>query len=460
MKKFFFIIVFFLFTAFPSFLFAAQITAENLETARNSSVTMAVNIAVAGEEDISALNFDIDFDSSALNITSVSAGEALIIASKDLYYNTVSSGKIRVVIYGINKNKITSGKIAELSINVAENAPEGSLPVSFSNISASSSMAIHTPVSGNLGSVSVDASPPEITIAEPSDGAFLNSNTVSIRGTVNDSEIDSVSINGNSVDVTGGVFDTTLNFDEGEHTITVSAADSVGNANSTSVSITVDITPPSISISSPEDGSWINSLSLNVVGTLDDTEISSISVNGSNFDVSGGNFNAAVTLVEGENDIVIIATDSAGNSATETISVNIDVTPPSISITSPGDGGTFGRKRIAVSGHIDDSSIDTVTINGFDFDVEDNQFSAILELGEGGGEICAECEDAAGNTGSDTVSVTVNMGDINEDGTINNEDIDIEKDQILNKKPVTEPSDVNNDGNVNVVDLQAIVNKI
>ena len=92
-----------------------------------------------------------------------------------------------------------------------------------------------------------DRMPPVVTITSPEDGRtyYVSSIVVAGEATDNKSEITSVSINGEAVDVIGGVFHHTLSgLDEGENTITVTAHDAAGNTGAANVTITIDTIPP------------------------------------------------------------------------------------------------------------------------------------------------------------------------------------------------------------------------
>ena len=56
--------------------------------------------------------------------------------------------------------------------------------------------------------------------------------------------------------------------------------------------------------------------------------------------------------------------------------------------------------------------------------------------------------------------MTITIGDVNEDGTVDNTDVGIVRDQIISVIGQTLPADVNNYGVVNVIDLQGVVNKL
>ncbi len=107
---------------------------------------------------------------------------------------------------------------------------------------------------------------------------------------------------------------------DGKHTVSVELTDNGGNTASMSWSFEVDTTPPELRITSPTNVPltynsvfWIN-------GTTDPG--ASVTINGEQVTVnSDGTFTYKATLEDGENVFKVTATDSAGNSATEIVTV-------------------------------------------------------------------------------------------------------------------------------------------
>ena len=126
---------------------------------------------------------------------------------------------------------------------------------------------------------------------------------------------------------------------DGTHTIKVSASDYDGNvATQKSVTFTVDTVPPELSVSAPVDNLVTNQSSLVVKGTTNDVTSSpvtlTIKLNGGTEQTvevgSDGSFTKTLTLVTGENTIVITAKDGAGKTSTVTKKVVLDQTAPVI----------------------------------------------------------------------------------------------------------------------------------
>jgi len=111
------------------------------------------------------------------------------------------------------------------------------------------------------------------------------------------------------------------------------ATDKAGNDASTSVSLNIDMTPPVVSIISPVNGTTVTTGRLSVRGTVSDSlsGVASVSCNGTAAIVTSAGFTCPVSLVSGQNQISVLATDLAGNTtpANETLTYNpAPLTPP------------------------------------------------------------------------------------------------------------------------------------
>lgn len=211
---------------------------------------------------------------------------------------------------------------------------------------------------------------PVITITYPTASAVITNNkpTITFKVTDDDSGVDPATI-GVTVDsgskitgdkivkskVSGGyectfIPDTAL--DDGQHTIKVDASDFDGNAaTQKAVTFKADTVPPTLNITSPEEGIVTNSASVTVSGKTNDATSSPVKVtiklnsgNAENVSVEdSGTFSKVVTLSPGKNTITIVATDSAGKSTTVVRNITLDTGAPvihGVTITpNPVDAG-------------------------------------------------------------------------------------------------------------------------
>lgn len=139
-----------------------------------------------------------------------------------------------------------------------------------------------------------------------------------------------------SYDPGSGDWTATLDLSDDDYTLEVSAADACGDGNTGStapINFTVDLTPPTVSISSPTPGSTINSSTIVVKGTASDsgTGLASVEVVldevvSKPASLSEGIFTATFSAVlNGPHTLIATAGDNCGNYA-ESASVAVVVT--------------------------------------------------------------------------------------------------------------------------------------
>lgn len=199
---------------------------------------------------------------------------------------------------------------------------------------------------------------PVITILSPTSGAVVTNNKQPVIFTITDenggSGVDRSSIvvqlDGNAVAsstlavtaITNG-FSVTYTpasaLGDGEHTVAINASDNDGNAaTAKSTTFKIDTVPPTLNITAPAEGLITASASLAVRGTTNDATSSpvviTITLNGADQGSvtvgSDGSFSKTITLAEGDNEIVITATDSAGKESSITRNVTLDSSVPKV----------------------------------------------------------------------------------------------------------------------------------
>ncbi len=287
-----------------------------------------------------------------------------------------------------------------------------------------------------------DTTPPTASIGSPAAGATV---TGTISVTVSAS--DDVGVTRVDLYLDGALFATgtsapyafawnTTTATNGSHTLRATASDAAGNAgNSATITVTVnnippDTTPPTASISSPSAGATVS-------GTISVTASASDNVGVTKVDLylDGALFATGTsapysfawntkTAANGSHTLKAIATDAAGNAGSSTtISVTVsnvvpDTTPPTVAITSPAAGATItGTVTIAAS------ASDNVGVSKVEFYVD----AALLKTDtsapystswssatatSGAHTLRAVATDAAGNSTTSTITVTVNRAPV------------------------------------------------
>ncbi|MBI5847209.1 MAG: Ig-like domain-containing protein [Nitrospirae bacterium] len=255
--------------------------------------------------------------------------------------------------------------------------------------------------------ITSDTMKPVVKINNPASNTYTDKKTIAVSGTIADATVTRVIVNGVEASVSSGVFTVPdISLGEGTNTINATATDATGNTASDEITIISDTVPPVITIDTLPG--ITRQRTIDIKGAVVDQTATIISLLGKTVSVpgGGGTFSLTVELTEGQNSISVSATDSAGNASNEQRSITLDTTLPLVKISSPATGSYINKGTTAVSGQIADATITSVIINGVDAIVADSGFSlSSLSLSEGSNTITATATDAAGNIGSDTVTV-------------------------------------------------------
>lgn len=193
--------------------------------------------------------------------------------------------------------------------------------------------------------------PPTVTITSPASLSYLNLSPTTVTGTVSDSNA-TVVINSISAPVANGAFSATIPLAEGPNILTATATSASGAAGSASITVTLDTTPPHVTITSPPDKFVTTDSSISVAGNVNDIVVGTVNsqqaqvkVNGIASQVANRTFLATnVPLSIGSNTIQAVAVDRSGNSATTQITVTRQTPQPGqIQLTSGNtQTGTIG----------------------------------------------------------------------------------------------------------------------
>jgi hypothetical protein len=235
--------------------------------------------------------------------------------------------------------------------------------------------------------VNIDKTPPTTGIGGTSNNWVNGDVTVSLSPGDNLSGVAST-----SYAVDGGAAETGTSFtlsSEGDHAITFFSTDKAGNAEvAQTAHVKIDKTAPTIGHSftpvTYTDGAWTNQ---DVTVTFDCADAGS--------GVASCTAPVTRTTEGAAQQVKGTATDTAGNSATDTAVVSIDKTPPTISATAGGTKNAAGWYKVDV----------TVSFSCADALSGTATCPAPKLLGEGANQSAAgTATDAAGNSASDGVT--------------------------------------------------------
>jgi hypothetical protein len=189
-----------------------------------------------------------------------------------------------------------------------------------------------------------DKTPPAIFVNVP---ALTNQNPVTVNGQTEPGA--QVSIAGSPVPVDAqGAFSVTLALMEGENEVHASAEDAAANIGTSDYEVILDTTPPSLVVNSPVDQSKVTTETIPVSGTTDVG--AALMVYGIRVDLTGdGSFFTNALMVPGQNNVVITATDAAGNVSTITRMVYQPKSPKPFNKIAPVKSATNKLLDLALS---------------------------------------------------------------------------------------------------------------
>lgn len=287
------------------------------------------------------------------------------------------------------------------------------------------------------GTGGCDSAALAVAITHPPDGGDVNDVTPTIVGTTSPNATVLLRVNPDTpneematVTASGqGDFSHTvaMPLGEGVHTLNVTA--SSGGAVGTAVSsFVVDVTPPTVAIIAPTEAATITNRRPEISGTSEPGSTVTLTINPGTpneraetptTDAAGDwSFDPLHDLPTGENEVVAIAADAAGNTAEErrtfAVSVGVDV-----AINTPGDGSATNETEPVISGTGEAGQIVTLVIDAgtpteetADVTVDANgnwSYTPMSALSEGAHTIDAEQTHVDASVTTDSVAFEIDL---------------------------------------------------
>lgn len=276
--------------------------------------------------------------------------------------------KVRVKINGTwtNLTKNSAGKwtgSVTAPASTSYNQSGGYFPITVEATNSAGTVTTVDATDTTLGSVLrlvvKETTKPVIKLVQPSNGAYISNNKLPVIFEVTD-ETGGSGVNASTValklagttykDGSTGMSKTAITngyrftftpqaaLSDGAKAIEITASDHDGNAAAkVTASYTVDTVPPTLTISSPQDGLATNQKNVVLTGITNDTLSSPVTVTVMHGSASytpavanDGSFSQALVLTEGVNTIQIVSTDAAGKSTTINLTVTLDTSVPTI----------------------------------------------------------------------------------------------------------------------------------
>ena len=254
--------------------------------------------------------------------------------------------------------------------------------------------------------LATDKTPPTLTIAAPAPNLVTNAATVTVTGTSESQQTTQVKVNSVVASRNGTQYSATVPLVQGVNTLAVRATDKGGNHTDSTRTVTRDTQGPTLTVTSPADGSYTTQDAVTVAGTVSDPTAVTVKVNGVSYPVGqGGAFSGTYQLAAGANFLTIAATDAPGNVTTRVIKVTQDRTPPTLTVTAPLNGSYTNATAVNVTGTASDAGTVSVKVNGSPVTLTNGSFTYSLTLASGTNAISVIATDGAAN--ATTVSRTI-----------------------------------------------------
>lgn len=209
----------------------------------------------------------------------------------------------------------------------------------------------------------------------------------------------------------------------GVTTVTCTATDKAGNSSHTSFTVTVSANAPSVSLTAPSNGALLAGSSVALSATASDpTGVATVQ-----FKVDGTNIGSAITsspytttwnstgVADGSHTLYAVALNNAGKYATSSVSVTVDNTPPTVSLTAPSSGATVSGSSVTLTA----TASDNVAVASVQFEVDGTDIGAAAKsspytttwnstgVADGAHTLYAVAEDTAGNYATSSVALSV-----------------------------------------------------
>ncbi|VEL96022.1 Ig-like protein group 3 [Alteromonas sp. 76-1] len=325
-----------------------------------------------------------------------------------------ATATVVITIDGVDYTATNNGNGTwTLADDVVATLAEGSYPTSVTATDDAGNTDTDT------GTVVIDTTAPTVAIND----LTTNDTTPELTGTVNDpNAIVVVTIDGNDYTATNNgngtwtlADDVVATLAEGSYPTSVSATDAAGNTVTNSGTVVIDTTAPTVAINdlttndtAPELTGTVNDPNAIVVVTIDGNDYTATNNGNGTWTLAD---DVVATLAEGSYPTSVSATDAAGNIVTNTGTVVIDTTAPTVAINDLTTNDTTPELTGTVN---DPNAVVVVTIDGNDYTATNNgngtwilADNIVALLAEGNYTATVTATDAVGNSDSATGSIVI-----------------------------------------------------
>ncbi|MEM3609584.1 MAG: hypothetical protein QW076_01590 [Candidatus Anstonellales archaeon] len=381
-------------------------------------------------EDSKQVYFTLDFTAPSVSITSPASNSYWNVASIPVTFTLSDSGS------GLNGICECGHNNTQFSCNTT-----GTNTVTYQVVGGDGQKTITIKAYDNAGNegqdsvmINYDTTAPSVSITGPSvNGSWYNNQNLVINFTVNDASPVSCSWQTTTGTPNSGIVlncanDGSLNqisgvtWSTGLNVITITVTDAAGNSRTEARSFGIDTVVPSISISSPPNGSLHGNSNVAIQFNVND-DLSAINQcwwsndsGATNTTVSCGSGSGTITGVnwpDGVNNVILYVNDNAGNINRAAVQFTVDTTPPIVTITSPTNNSYIDKSSINITFVANDATSNLVqckySINsGIPTSIDcSTGLIQLSGLADGIYVVNVSAEDEAGNIGWTLLVMTI-----------------------------------------------------
>jgi serine/threonine protein kinase len=247
---------------------------------------------------------------------------------------------------------------------------------------------------------------PVLFVGAPANGASIEDGPVRVTGRVTGAWKDEVRVNGKSVPLRDGAFQTSIDPPAlGAFDFVVECEADGRPAVQVWRSVQIVPTPLRVTIDAPKDGETLGAREVRVRGTVRGAA-ASVTVNGERVTLQGEAFDARVRAeADGSFRILVEAARRRGDAETASRTVEVDATPPRLRLTSPaGTEATVSGDKAVVAGVVEDAHPASVSAGGKAFPVAaDGSFRLTVPVTKGRRtQVTLRGRDQAGHESAET----------------------------------------------------------
>jgi hypothetical protein len=343
-------------------------------------------------------NITVTVDNTPPSVSILQPTNNSYIASKEVILSWNASDNIRIASYEVFLDEVSLENTTEIARTLA-NLTEGLHSVEVKAFDLANNSA------SDFVSFTIDTIPPEINITGVANGSYYNTD-VSANIRISDTNLKTILILLDGATYESG----TLITSEGIHVLQVYADDKAGNNASQRITFTSDKTPPEVNITSPVNGTYVRGI-IQIIGTATDINLDRASLSIDGTEVANAlpySWNTA-NYSDGMHVIELKAIDRVNNSASMSVSVIVDNTPPDITVTSPLAQNYPHTKNITVSFNVTDATSGVALFRAYidGSRVANGQVIDLSNFTLGEHALTVEASDNAGNKASASVNFTV-----------------------------------------------------